>query len=104
MTYNYIPVCSGDQSDHYNYRFSPGLMATQSPRSPGYEVDGDVESLQQTYEGLLNRVRAARKCSLAELLSPINSSEFTLSRNFSVEHFVPNYARGREKKCFTAIR
>ena len=38
MTYYYIPVCSGDQSDHYNYRFSPGLMATQSPRSPGYEV------------------------------------------------------------------
>ena len=68
--------------------------------------DGDVESLQQIYEGLLNRVRAARKCSLAELLSAINSSEFTLtiSRNFSVEHFVPNYARGREKKCFTAIR
>ena len=31
-------MCSGDQSDHYNYRFSPGLMATQSPRSPGYEV------------------------------------------------------------------
>ena len=65
--------------------------------------DGDVGSLQQIYEGLLNRVRAARKCSLAELLSAINSSEFTLSRNFSVEHFVPNYARGREK-FFTAIR
>ena len=66
--------------------------------------DGDVGSLQQIYEGLLNHVHAVRKCSLAELLSAINSSEFTLSRNFSVEHFVPNYARGREKKCFTAIR
>ena len=42
--------------------------------------DGDVESLQEIYEGLLNRVRAARKCLLAELLSAINSSEFTLSR------------------------
>ena len=48
--------------------------------------DSDVESLQQIYEGLLNRVCAARKCSLAELLSAINSSEFTLRRNFSVEH------------------
>ena len=66
--------------------------------------DGEVENLQQIYEGLLNRVRGARKCSLAELLSAINSSEFTLNGNFSVEHFVPNYARGREKKCFTAIR
>ena len=66
--------------------------------------DGEVESLQQIYESLLNRVRGARKCSLAELLSAINSSEFTLNGNFSVEHFVPNYARGREKKCFTAIR
>ena len=66
--------------------------------------DGEVESLQQIYEGLLNRVRGARKCSLAELLSAINSSEFTLNGNFSVEYFVPNYARGREKKCFTAIR
>ena len=65
--------------------------------------DGNVESLQQIYEGLLNCVRTACKCSLAELLSAINSSEFTVSRNFSVEHFVPNYARGQEK-CFTAIR
>ena len=89
--------------------------ATEHKRSVGLSMicptvygkkicDGDVESLQHIYEGLLNRVRAARKCSLAELLSAINSSEFTLSRNFSVEHFVPNYARGREKKCFTAIR
>ena len=62
--------------------------------------DGDVESLQQIYEGLLNRVRAARKISVAELLSAINSSEFTLNGNFSVEHFVPNYARGRETEVF----
>ena len=66
--------------------------------------DGDVESLQQIYEGLLNSVRAACKWSLAELLSAINSSEFTFSRNFVVEHFVPNYACGRENKFFTAIR
>ena len=66
--------------------------------------NGDVESLQQIYEGLLNCVRAAHKCSLAELLSAIKCSEFKLSRNFSVEHFVPNYARGQENNFFTAIR
>ena len=54
-------------------------------------INGNVESLQQIYEGLLNRVCATWKCLLAELLSTINSAEFTLSRNFLVEHFVPNY-------------
>ena len=66
--------------------------------------NGDVESLQKIYEDLLNRVRAARKCSLAELLSAINSSEFNLSRDFSMEHFVPSHVRRREKKFFTAIK
>jgi hypothetical protein len=67
-------------------------------------ISGDVEGLRKIYQNLINRVNAARKCSIAELLSAINSSESTLSRNFSVEHFVPSYARGREKKFFTAIR
>ena len=63
-------------------------------------INGDVESLQKIYEGLLNRVRAARKCSLAELLSATNSSEFTLSRNFSVEHFF-QFMRVDGRKSFS---
>ena len=54
-------------------------------------INGHIESLQKIYLELLNSVRAARKCSVTELLSAINSSEFSVSRNISVGHFVPSY-------------
>lgn len=67
-------------------------------------MNGNVETLQKIHNDLLSRINTARKCSVEELLSAMNSAQFTLSRNFCMEHFIPNYAREQGKMSCTAIR